>query len=141
MLSTVLLLTLSASPTDRLLNAMEQVESGGNRYAIGDGGHSYGYYQLQRGYVDDARGRHVSLAEYRRICTTRSLARDTVVAYWRRYEPDALRRCDVSVLARCHNAGPGWRSKLKATNGYVAKVKQEMRKVKWHGKHEVRDDD
>lgn len=128
MLATVLLVTLAASPVDRLLDAMERVESGGHRYAVGDGGKSYGYLQLQRGYVKDAIGRHVNLSEYRRICTNREMSRDTARAYWRRYAPAALRRGDVEALARCHNAGPGWRTKTKATNGYVARVKREMRK-------------
>lgn len=120
---------LATSPVDRLLDAMETVESHGNRYAVGDGGRSYGYYQLQRAYVDDAIGRHVSLSEYRRICTDRAAAIRAVKGYWARYAPSALRRNDLETLARVHNGGPRG-DRLKQTQAYWVRVKRAMSKEK-----------
>ena len=51
---------LASQVTPQFLDAIRQVESGGNRYAIGDGGKSRGPYQIKReawDYVSDLRKR------------------------------------------------------------------------------------
>lgn len=119
----VLLACVLAGPSPRpLLDAIRQVESGGNVNAVGDGGRSIGPYQIQRAYWLDSRvpGRYEQVRD-------REYAERVVVAYWRRYEPGALRRGDWETLARCHNGGCGWRRNTKATDGYWRRVRREMR--------------
>ena len=48
-----------------------------------------------------------------------------MLAYARRYEPEALRRGDWRVLARLHNAGWNWRNKPKSI-GYANDVMARM---------------
>lgn len=126
MAATVLLLAATstlASDINRVLDAVRRVESG-NRTGriIGDNGASIGPYQIQRAFWKDSRvpGRYED-------CHDEKYARRVVLAYWKRYEPEAVKKGDAETLARLHNAGPGWRSKRAATNGYWRKVKGEMR--------------
>jgi len=42
-----------ATPSDRLLDAIRQVESGGGKFTVGDNGKAKGPYQLWTIYVDD----------------------------------------------------------------------------------------
>lgn len=90
-----------AADIDRLLDAIEQVESGGRCDAVGDGGQSIGPFQIQRAYWTDSR----VPGEYWMV-RNRHYARRVVVAYWQRYCPRALARGDWQTLVRIHNGGP-----------------------------------
>lgn len=112
-----------AADLDGFLRAVHRVETGGRVGAIrGDSGRSLGPLQIQRAYWQDSgvTGRYGD-------CVRLEYSRRVAVAYFRRYEPQALRRGDWETLARLHNAGPGWRKYRRATDGYWAKVKREMR--------------
>ena len=62
----ILMLILATITTDgQLLDAIKQVESGGDSEAVGDGGDSIGAYQIQRAYFDDAVEFDKSLAKYK----------------------------------------------------------------------------
>jgi len=109
-----------AGETDRLLDAMRQVESGGNPDAVGDGGASRGPYQIQRAYWEDSRvpGRYEQVRDD-------AYARRVVRAYWQRYCPGAVERGDMETLARVHNGGPAGARK-SATLAYWHKVRRAM---------------
>lgn len=114
-----------AANTDNILDAIQRVETGGHRnpsQAVGDGGRSIGPLQIQRAYWQDSgvAGRYEQVRD-------EAYARRVVIAYAKRYEPAALRRGDAETLARLHNAGPGWRGKRRATDGYWKRVKGAMR--------------
>lgn len=130
MLVACLLLTLAPQvaphPTlERLLDALEQVESGGEpdrgRDAAGDGGRSLGPLQIQRAYWLDAgvEGRYED-------CREPEYARRVVIAYWRRWCPKALEQLDARTLARVHNGGPRGDRK-DSTLAYWRRVRQELR--------------
>src|SRR5262245_20264492 len=77
-----------------ILDALRTVETGGERnggrHAIGDGGAAIGPYQIHRAYWIDAKlpGRFED-------CRDPDYARAVVLAYWKRYCPEALERLDA----------------------------------------------
>jgi hypothetical protein len=105
---------------DDLLDAIEQVESGGDVNAVGDGGRAIGPMQIHRVYWLDAKmpGRYEQV-KYRRY------ARQTVLRYWHRYAGKALTDGDWETLARTHNGGPQGARK-DATLHYWVKVKRVL---------------
>ena len=115
-----------------LLAAMVMVESGGDVNAVGDGGASVGTLQISQGYFTDAMEqlrREGKTPNYRWPGDVRDarIARSIVLAYWRRYAPDALETDDWQTLARVHNGGPRGARKT-ATVKYWAKVQAAMRR-------------
>lgn len=114
---------------DRLLDAMEQVESGGNVHAVGDGGRSRGPLQIQASYWQDAvehSRRHgdrwaLGTGSYPESVLDRSYARRVLLAYADRYGART-----PEEIARVHNGGPAGARK-KATLGYWARVRAAMR--------------
>ena len=112
-----------AAPPASFWAALHQVETSGRLGAIeGDGGRSLGPLQISRAYFADSRvaGSYEQVIELEAAIKVAS-------AYMRRYEPEAWRQGNVEILARLHNAGPSWRRKLAATDGYAAKVLRAMR--------------
>jgi hypothetical protein len=112
-----------AAPPASFWKALHQVETSGRLGAIeGDGGRSLGPLQISRAYFADSRvaGSYEQVIELEAAIKVAS-------AYMRRYEPEAWRQGNVDILARLHNAGPSWRRKLAATDGYAAKVIRAMR--------------
>jgi hypothetical protein len=106
---------------ENLLAAIRAVESGGlENPADGDGGRAIGPYQIHEGYWLDSRlpGRYAD-------CRGEPYARRVVLAYFRRYEPEALSRGDLEALARLHNGGPKW-AKKPATRDYWRRVKAHL---------------
>ena len=110
------------------LKALALVESGGNPQAIGDGGDSWGMYQLQAAYVQDA-------AQFAGENWTHEdafnpvLARKIVRAYMARYATKKRlgREPTYELVSRIHNGGPmGFRKSV--TDGYWLKVKKELAK-------------
>ena len=111
------------------LKALALVESGGNPQAIGDGGDSWGMYQLQAAYVQDA-------AQFAGENWTHEdafnpvLARKIVRAYMARYATQKRlgRKPTYQDIARIHNGGPaGWRKPV--TLPYWLKVEKELAKL------------
>jgi len=108
-----------------LLDAIRQVESGGDDRAVGDGGNAIGAYQIWRAYHQDATEWVKALAGPWADCYSRIHAERIVVAYWHRYARAALRDGDNEVLARIHNGGPRGHTK-QATLGYWTKVQRQL---------------
>ena len=108
--------------TPDLLNAIRQVESGGNDNAIGDGGKAIGPYQIHRVYWEDAVEYDKSLGGTYQDCHDPDYARRVVIAYLTRYAP---KNATAEDLARVHNGGPkGY--KKSGTTKYWNKVKKEL---------------
>jgi hypothetical protein len=105
-----------------LLAALSLVESAGNDKAFNPRELAVGRYQIRPAYFMDSgvRGQHSQ-------CTNPAVAQAVVLAYFKRYEPRALQFGNVEVLARLHNAGPGWRKHLEWTNKYWSKVKAKLK--------------
>ena len=120
------------TPPD-LLDAIRQVESGGDCNAVGDGSKSLGAYQIGYAYFCDVYGNNAGWgneSSWRRTAKSDRLSRKTILRYWLRHERTALETGDFEALARVHNGGPNWRDKpepVKArTLAYWRKVKAEM---------------
>ncbi len=96
-----------AVETDGLVpffRAVRSVETGGEaqpQNAAGDGGRSIGPYQISRAYWADS---GVS-GDWTR-CKDPAYAEMVMLAFWKRYCPEALRLRDFETLARVHNGGP-----------------------------------
>ncbi|MFO1011530.1 MAG: hypothetical protein U1F29_15830 [Planctomycetota bacterium] len=90
---------------EQILEALRRVETGGEkdggRHSTGDSGGAIGPYQIHRAYWLDAR-----LPGRWEDCRDPRYARAVVLAYWKRYCPDALAALDVETLVRVHNGGP-----------------------------------
>lgn len=112
------------TPADHrvLLDAIRQVESGGNDAARGDNGRSLGPLQTSRAAWADATRHGRVTWDYDTLVWSWPHCQQVAVWYWQRYgcETDEAR-------ARCWNAGPGWRKKMRATDGYWQRVKGAMK--------------
>lgn len=102
------------APGGRLLDAIREVESGGNDYAVGDGGRSKGPYQCGRLAWADGGG---NPDDYDRLVWDRRECEKVMVRYWQRYGA----RTDEE-RARLWNGGPRWREK-PATEEYWRRVR------------------
>ena len=133
-----LLLTCSLQPTayglippDRLLDAIEWVESGGRGKETPDGdmGRSVGPYQIQLDYLADANawlGTDFTHQEMRDPAKARFVVCGYLDRYGQHYERSVGRVATLEVLARIHNGGPnGWQK--KATVNYWKRVEARMR--------------
>ena len=92
----------AAQPSDRLLDAIRQVESGG-RDLVGDGGKAIGPYQIHREYWQDAVAADKTLGGTYADCHGEQYARRVVRAYLTRYG----RGKTDEQMARIHNGGCG----------------------------------
>jgi len=113
----------AGTPIDRVLDAIQRVETGGHRdpsNAVGDGGKALGPFQVWRVYWLDSRvpGRYEQVRDA-------AYARKVVLAYWQRYCPKALASGDAETLARVHNGGPSGHRRA-STLGYWSKVRREL---------------
>lgn len=100
-LSTLGQLRQDAADHRNLLDRIEQVESHGNRHAVGDRGKARGSFQCWRSYWADARAECPELPTYEAGANDREASRLAVVAYWRKYRAKTDReRC------LCHHYGP-----------------------------------
>jgi hypothetical protein len=111
-----------------ILNAIEQVESGGKTTAIGDNGQSLGCMQIQRAYYNDAKAwllthGYDNVPDYETACRDRGWSRTIVMGYMQRYTPKAWQSGDAETIARVHNGGPAGASK-QATTAYWLRVKR-----------------
>lgn len=114
----------AACSIDSILDAIRATESGGledgGSAAAGDGGRAIGPFQIHRAYFLDA-----GVPGQYSDCRDGDSARRVVLAYWKRWCPDALERCDAEVLARVHNGGPHGARKA-STLAYWRKVEQQL---------------
>ena len=112
--------------TQRILDAICQVESsGGTNKADGDGGKAIGPFQIWRIYWTDATSYDKSLGGTYQDCRDRVYAEKVVIAYWKRFCPDALANDDFETLARVHNGGPNG-AKKERTKEYWLKVQKAL---------------
>ena len=111
-----------AALTPDLLDAIRQVESGGDDAAVGDNGKAIGAYQIWYAYWKDAHDFDKTLGGSYKDCYDPEYARRVVIAYMTRYAP---KNASAQHLARIHNGGPKGYIK-KATLKYWDKVKKEM---------------
>ena len=110
---------------DKFLAAIRQVETGGMKDngigAKGDNGKSFGPYQIQKAYWQDANLK----GTWEQCLTDKAYSEKVMVAYWKRYCPKAFEAGDWETLARIHNGGPKGHKK-DATIKYWNKVKAKM---------------
>ena len=123
----LILLAMLAAPalaqSERLLDAIRQVESGGDCTLVGDGGRAIGPYQIHREYWADAIAADKTLGGKYEDCRGEAYARRVVKAYLSRYGKG---KSDAQ-MARIHNGGP--RGHLKpATLKYLAKIEKEVKR-------------
>ena len=118
------------------LKALALVERGGNPEAIGDGGDSWGMYQLQSAYVQDASewglANGVIDKPFEHSDAFNPKRAETIIyCYLKRYAtPKRLgRQPTMEDLARIHNGGPNGHRKLEATQPHWIKVKKELEQV------------
>lgn len=109
-----------------VLDAIRVVETRGTpnsgRDSGGDSGRAIGPFQIHYAYWKDA-----GLPGKYEDCRDIDYARRVVLAYWRRYCPNALAEHDVEILARTHNGGPSG-AKRDSTLPFWKKVQKELDK-------------
>lgn len=98
-----------------LLDAIEYVEGWDGKPTLGIDGER-GPYQITEAYWRDSG----ELGDFE-LCDSKPYAKNVVVAYMRRYCPDAIRNNDWEVIARIHNGGPTGNTK-SSTKQYWYRV-------------------
>lgn len=91
--------------TDRILDAIRQVETGGCKNpseAVGDGGRAIGPFQIWESYWHDALEYDPSIGGVYADCKNEAYARRIVTAYLSRY----CKSWSDENCARIHNGGP-----------------------------------
>ena len=115
--------------SDRLLDAIEQVESGGRINVVGDGGKAIGPFQIHEVYWIDAIKHDPSIGGCYADCKDSVYARKIVRAYMARYAP---KNASDEVFARLHNGGANIFKKSKSskawknTTAYWAQVRTRL---------------
>lgn len=111
--------------SDKLLSAIETVESGGrgDETPDGDGGKAIGPFQIHKSYWKDAVDFDKSIGGKYEDCHKLEYSRKIVRAYMSRYAPVGA---TDETAARIHNGGPKGAEK-KATKGYWEKVKKVLK--------------
>jgi hypothetical protein len=107
------------------LDALAQVESGGQDDAVGDGGKAIGRMQVWEIYHTDAVAHAPALGGKYADCKGKAYAERVVVAYLHRYGKKALEDKSYEKLARIHNGGPSGHRK-RATLKYWRKVEKAL---------------
>lgn len=107
------------------LDALAQVESGGDDDAVGDNGKAIGRLQVWEIYWTDAVGHAPAIGGEYADCKGKVYAERVVMAYLHRYGKQALKDKDYEKLARIHNGGPRGHTK-RATLKYWRKVEKAL---------------
>ena len=123
MKSILLILALTSIARADVFRAVVAVESGGDKNAAGDHGQARGLAQCHRGAWQDGCKALGVKWDYATGARDYAKCRAVFFAYASRYGAKTNEQ-----RARCWNAGSGWKHKIKATNGYWAKVKKEMQR-------------
>ncbi len=121
--------TAMAQPSDRVLDAIQQVESSGvANPPDGDGGKAIGPFQIWKDYWTDAVAFDKTIGGTYQDCRKPEYARKVVIAYITRY---GGKNVSDEVAARLHNGGPRFAKKtgkaLQKLNKYWAKVKKHLK--------------
>ena len=122
----VICITAQASMDD-FLDAVEQVESGGDSHAIGDGGRAVGAFQIHKIFVDDVnRILRSTRFDYAERLNPRS-SRVMIILWLQHYASKERlgRSATFEDMARMINGGPDGHKK-KSTIEYWEKVKARM---------------
>lgn len=120
----------AATVSDDLLDALEQVESGGNEHAIGDNGEALGCLQIHEMVIDEVNRIKGWQCDWEYHSFHRITARAICRAYLQHWGAVYERRhpgktADDQVLARIWNGGPnGWHK--PATLAYWTKVSKHL---------------
>jgi hypothetical protein len=104
----------------RIFTAIAKVESSLNPNAHNKSEDARGIVQIRKLYLKDANSFIRGNVSHNQ-CFKVSASYTVFKAYMKRYKAKTFEQC-----ARLHNAGPKWRSKIKATNGYWNKVKRNL---------------
>lgn len=113
-----------------LINALIQVESGGDLNAIGDKNlthKAYGCLQIRQPYVDDVNRVFGTAYRAQDMLGNKAVSIDVFKKYMSIYATEKRLgfKPTFETIARCHNGGPnGWR--IPATVGYWEKVKKHL---------------
>lgn len=110
--------------TDRILDAIRQTETGGEKdpaNAVGDGGKAIGPFQIHYAYWKDAVQFDPSIGGKYSDCKDEAYARKIVIAYLTRYAPN----WNDETVSRIHNGGPKGHKK-SSTLDYWAKVRKNL---------------
>ena len=109
------------TPSERLLDAIRQVESSGGKYTVGDGGKAVGAYQLHKIYVDDVN--RIAKTKYTYIDRMNEAKSRQMVRLYLAHYGKGLTLLD---MARIHNGGPRGHKK-DSTIGYAFKIERAMK--------------
>lgn len=117
----------SAQPSERLLDAIRQVESGGREDLVGDAGRAIGPYQIHRAYWQDAVRADPRLGGRYEDCKREAYARRVVRAYLATYGKGKT----TEQMARMHNGGRGILKRVGSaawhrTTRYWTKIRRAM---------------
>lgn len=107
---------------DSFLNALAKVESSGNPHAVNKKETALGVYQIRPAYFKDSgiKAKHSDVFKP-------EIAKKVVLAYFKKYEPTALKNLDFETLARCHNGGPSWANRKSKTDDYWKKIQKNLK--------------
>lgn len=115
--------TVAKASTDDLIIAIAHVESNANPNAPdSDNGEAIGEYSIHHSCWQDAVNFDTTIGGSYEDCHNAEYARLIVVAYLKRYAPQAWTDCNYESLSRTWNGGPNGCHK-KATLKYWRKVK------------------
>ena len=117
----------SVEVSDKLLYAIEMVESNCNENAVGDNGKAVGAYQQHAVFVCDVnrilKEDLYTLEDRKSAFLARRMAKIYLTYYGNRYERITGKRASNEVLARIYNGGAtGY--KKQATKSYWNKIKK-----------------
>lgn len=128
MLSLLLAAPAMAHTQREVLDAIQQVESGGRKHPPrGDSGRARGSFQIWEPYFRDS-----GVKGQWSDCDDAEFSRRVVIGYAKRYEPAALANCDARALAMLHHYGPSWRDRNDDPHHYWAKVEAQLEKSYAH---------
>ena len=114
-------LSASASPSERLIDALAHVESKGEVHAIGDNGKAVGILQIHKEVVDDVNrvyGTSYTYDDRKSIEKSREICRKYLLLHGGRNATD-------EKYARIWNGGPGGHRK-RSTRKYWVKVRRRL---------------
>ena len=114
-------LSLSASPSEKLIDALVHVESRGEVHAIGDNGKAVGPLQIHKEVVDDvnkAYGTNYTYEDRKSIDKSREICRRYLLLH-------GGRNATNEKYARIWNGGPGGHRK-RSTSKYWVKVRRRL---------------
>ncbi len=121
--------TAVAQPSERVLDAIKQVEcSGVENPPDGDGGKAIGHFQIWHAYWVDAVQFDKTIGGTYQDCRKPEYARKVVRAYLTRY---AGKNATAEEYAKCHNGGPKFKKKtgkaLENLNKYWVKIQKHLK--------------